>query len=247
MAIKTRRRTRKTRERTNEAYAGQLAQQQERWRRDLESRGPDPADPGAPTMERIAREIEAGGSRPSVQFHRSSHGHVSSWAWRFDPDLEKLHSRGIIDAGRAQAGWKFLEQMRVVETSGSPKIANIAAPVVDGNGSPLRPQERYVIARRKVAAAIAAVPPKRQCWLMWILGWTNEREIVDVMQRYYPRYRGRPERMLKMLGHDYIAETLEYLAEFYQVPISEYQRTLTPNLGTVALEILDIEKKFLYD
>ena len=243
---KTRRRTRKAREKDNEAHQAQLAQHEDRWRRDLEQRGPHPGDPNAPTMERIAREIEAGGERPAIHFERTERGHICSWAWRFEPDLEKLQSRGILDAGRVQAAWQFLEQMRVVETSGNPKIANLAVPVVDGAGAPLRPQDRYVIACRKVDAAIASVPPKRQCWLMWLLGWTDEREIAAVVERYYPRYRGRPGRMLKMLGHDYIAETLEYLAEFYEVPLSQYQRTVTPNLGVVAQEILAIEKKFDY-
>jgi len=246
MASKRTSNTRKPRVKDNVAHTAQLAQNEERWRRDLEKRGPHPDDPRAPTIERVAREIEQGGASPSIHFNRTERGHIQSWAWRFEPNLEKLQSRDVLDAGRVQAAWQFMEQMRVVETNGNPKIANLAVPVVDGSGSPLRPQDRFVIACRKVDAAIQSVPSKRHCWLMWLLGWTDEREIADVMQRYYPRYRGRPERYLKMLGHDYIAETLEYLAEFYEVPLGEYQRTVTPNLGTVAQEILAIEKKYDY-
>lgn len=240
MARSRNRRTRKTREKTNEAHQAQIAQFEERWRRDLEQRGPSPDDPNAPTIQRIAAEIQNGGRPPTVYFERVG-ASIRSWAWRFEPDLDYFQRRGLLDAGRTDAAWRFCEIAHAYAKHGDPKIANLAIEIIQGGDAPLTQQERRLLAKDKFWGAWCSVSERRRVWLLWLLGVTEERAIHDMVSRWYPKHAHKPERERRNKGHDYLAEACEELAIFFHVPV--LNPTIIPEMSRRSDDALASQQK----
>lgn len=236
---KTRRRTRRTKEKTNspETYEDRL----ERLRRDREAEGPSQLRPGDPTQERYDHAADLG-QQIRLALNLDSKGFATGeWHWRVDDDaalvVDHLTSRGIFEPALYNAAWKFMALCRIVQARGSPKVMSWIERY-DNHGRELEPVERAVNSVSKIKAAFNAVEPEHRIWLWWLSGcMTDCRTVAQVMYKCLPHSRDRPERTRREVGQELFGFALAKLADHFGEKAPHRYSHLSAQTWRVATEI----------
>jgi hypothetical protein len=233
MAKRTRR-TRKPREKTNEAHSRQIEQH-------IAKKGPVPGDPAAPTPERMAAAKRAQ-ERITPILERTHTGNPTGRVtWRVEPVIIRmLHNKALKEADYAgiEEFWSWCE---AYSRYANAKGMSYESDRVQKSGRSESPQERAREAQGVLLRATRSMDRRFRPMVVYLSGQISEdQSLARFMWEWYPHTRHMGDRAARQEGQSFIRHAAASLACFFGfsddsfAEIREHQRK-------VAAEIMDIE------
>jgi hypothetical protein len=237
---KTRRRTRKVREKTNEAHAAQVEQY-------IARRGPQPGDETAPTPERMAYAKRAGEKIEPVLERTHKGNPTGRVTWKMRPLVEDMHRRKVLSDSDFNAAWAFMHLCAAYAAKANPKTVQLGVRV-DVSGVPMGQAERAVDAQKALVGATRAVHPFVRPMVYFLAGELGDAQNLEqFVAVQYPHTRSLGERARRQEGQVYLRLACGMLAWHFGLSDHSYSH-IANRVRKVAEEVctLEVRKKIAY-
>lgn len=206
---KTRRRTRKTREKTNAAHTAQVEQH-------IRRKGPQPGDPIAPTPERMAWASRAEEEITPILERTHTGNPTGRVTWQVEPTIERMRRNGGLREADYQGILEFWDWCEAFVRYGNAKTSSYKPRMVDGGQSEYQQQEMAHQAGDVLWTASHRLSWMLRPMLIYISGDIPEdMSLQSFMWNKYPHTRDMGERMRRQEGQTFIRMAAAELACYF--------------------------------